>query len=171
MQPQHSFQVIRGGRSGERSWSDQVVADHSEQARTGGAPPSPNWKEDLSSAVAEISEKLEQQLRLNRLEDEVVQLAGQARSFRVTISNLFPYRAKLRKAIEANVRPSNDSWVASFFDANVHASGETEIDALDNLKGMLVDMLQSLTKIERSRLSRELQRTLEVLSNSIEIEG
>ena len=53
--------------------------------------------------------------------------------------------------------------IASFFDANIHASGDTEEEAFRNLKSLILDTFDSLSAEPAHRLGPEPTRQLAVL--------
>jgi dCTP deaminase len=66
----------------------------------------------------------------------------------LTITN-FPDESYVAiQPIPVLVRKEGDSFLASFFDANVHASGETDQEALDNLRSSILDTLEVLSESE-----------------------
>lgn len=50
------------------------------------------------------------------------------------------------------VRPSGDEFEATFFDANLHACGNTPEEAVANLKGVVLDMFDWLNELGDHRL-------------------
>jgi len=56
-----------------------------------------------------------------------------------------------------------DGFVASFFDANISASGETAQEAFENLKSLALDIFDSLSREAPERLGPEPARQLAVL--------
>lgn len=154
---------VSGGRG---SWPDMA---HEERGRTGAITSlDPEWEDRLSAAVDEITEKLELTFRLNELEYAVEELYKRSASFQVVLRSMKPHGGRLIKDMNIAVRPEEDGWVASFFDANVHASGETEIGAIDNLKSMIVDYLDQLSELPKEALGLEMRRCYEVLSEYLE---
>jgi predicted RNase H-like HicB family nuclease len=77
-----------------------------------------------------------------------------ARSIIVPIETLEPEPYELVRPVHVVVQPEEDSYVATFFDANVNASGETQQDAVANLKDMLVTLFERLEKEPRTNLGK-----------------
>jgi hypothetical protein len=75
-----------------------------------------------------------------------------------------PYRAK--KPIPVLVRPHEGEFLASFVDANVNASGETEQEAFEAVKALMLDMLDQLTSMPK--LGPKLAARLAVLREFID---
>jgi predicted RNase H-like HicB family nuclease len=65
------------------------------------------------------------------------------------------------------IQRSEDAFVASFFDANIHASGDTEEEAFRNLKSLILDIFESLSGEPPGRLGPEPKRQLAVLRQLI----
>jgi dCTP deaminase len=49
-------------------------------------------------------------------------------------------------------------YVASFFAANIHASGDTDQEALDNLRSLILDTFETLEELPDASLSEEVRR-------------
>jgi hypothetical protein len=86
-------------------------------------------------------------------------------SFSASISDLAEPAYRLAKAIPVVVRPEGGGYVASFFDANIHASGETDQEAIDNLRTMILDVFDQLTELVPDQLAPVAERQLRVLTN------
>jgi hypothetical protein len=82
-------------------------------------------------------------------------------SLRILITDLEKGYQALR-AIPAKIEQVGDSFVASFEEANIHASGETWSSAALNLKSLILDVYDSLTS-ETAALSRPAKRQLATL--------
>ncbi|HXO20878.1 MAG TPA: hypothetical protein VOA87_13260 [Thermoanaerobaculia bacterium] len=73
-----------------------------------------------------------------------------------------PYRVK--KPIPIVVRPHDGAFLASFMDANVNATGDTEHEAFEAVKTLMLDMLDQLGR--QPRLGPKLATRLSVLRES-----
>jgi predicted RNase H-like HicB family nuclease len=105
-------------------------------------------------------------LRLKKLEEEVENLKRRmtdAAGARLVVATLAPAPYEVVKEIPVWVRPDEESYVASFVDANVNASGETVNDAVDNLKDMMTALLESLGALPKRRLGKGPSRQLAAL--------
>ncbi len=111
--------------------------------------------DQLNDRVADISE------RLSKLE-----VASPA--LRVAITSFAPESYSVVRPIEVLIEPVDDSYVASFFDANVSASGDNQQEAFDNLKALILDVYDSLRAESPSRLGPEPKRQLAVLESFLE---
>lgn len=88
---------------------------------------------------------------------------------RVPVQSLDPEPLDVLAPIEAVIRPSDGGFVATFFDANVNASGETETEAFENLKDMLVATFEEFSALGSERLGPEPARQLAVLRRFIRL--
>lgn len=77
-----------------------------------------------------------------------------------------PYRVK--KAIPVCVQHRMDGFVASFADANILASGDTQQEAYGNLKELLLDVFDNLSALPVSKLGPEPRRQLAVLKDFLD---
>lgn len=79
----------------------------------------------------------------------------------------FTVRDPLRDPIWAVVQPVEDSFVATFFDANLSTSGDTQEEAMANLKDLILDVYLDLAEEPPERLGPEPRRQLAVLASLI----
>ena len=87
----------------------------------------------------------------------------------VPIATLAPEPFDLCKEITVVVQQDGDSYVATFFDANINASGNTQVDAVANLKDMLIALFVSLEK--ESKLAKGPARQLAILRKVMRKKG
>lgn len=66
------------------------------------------------------------------------------------------------------VEQNEDSFVASFVAANLHASGESISEAFDNLKSYIGDVFEELSQIGRARLGPGPRRELAILEQYVQ---
>lgn len=76
-----------------------------------------------------------------------------------------PYDAKIQ--IPIVIRPAGEAYEASFFDANIHASGDTEEEALRNLKALILDVFDDLSSLKPEEMGPEPARQHRVLNHYI----
>jgi predicted RNase H-like HicB family nuclease len=74
-----------------------------------------------------------------------------------------PGRYESLRDIPAALQPVDDGFTATFFDANISTSGETEEEALSNLRSLIIDIFESLESEPPDRLGPEPKRQLELL--------
>lgn len=111
-----------------------------------------------------MSASLAEQVTL--LEARVAELA-ERESFIVPITTFDPEPFDLLREIKAVVQRSGDDYLASFFDANVNVSGVNEVDAIDNLKDLLLSRFEFLSGLAGEKLGPGPARQLAVLSQFI----
>lgn len=113
----------------------------------------------------------QQQRQIAALSAEVEGLKAGAlgpRSVIVPIQSLEPWPYEVIRPIQAVVQEEDGAFMASFFDANINASGESQLDALEMLKSMLASSFRLLTAKE-SILGDEPRRQLAVLREFIRV--
>src|SRR5260370_31321900 len=81
----------------------------------------------------------------------------------IPITVLAPGRYELVKDIPAVLQPVDDGFTATFFDANISSSGDTEEEAVSNLRSLIVQIFEDLEAEAPERLGPEPKRQLEVL--------
>jgi hypothetical protein len=84
----------------------------------------------------------------------------------VPLTTLAPEPLELERPIPIVIRPVDDGYVATFFDANINMSGDTEQEAFENVKLLLIDIYEELDAGAKA-LGPELERQLAVLRTYI----
>jgi len=85
----------------------------------------------------------------------------------VPISTLAPAPLTLTRDIPCLIQPVDNAFVATFFDANISSSGETQQEAFENLKDLIVDIYDDLSSESGENLGPEPRRQLSVLASLI----
>ena len=85
----------------------------------------------------------------------------------IQISTFAPEPYEVLRPIPVLIRPDGDELVASFVEANINASGETQQEAFESLKSLLLDIFDSLRALPAERLGPEPARRLAVLRDFI----
>jgi len=99
--------------------------------------------------------------RLARLEEEA--------SVRVPIQSLAPEPYDLMKPIEVVVQSIDDEYTASFFDANLSTGGDTQAEAVSNLRDLIVGTFELLNDTDDSELGPGPGRQKAVLREFIRV--
>ena len=94
-------------------------------------------------------------------------LQGLPGSILVPVTTFAPEPFELVKDILVVVQSTGEDFTASFFDANIHASGDTQEEAVANLKDVMLIMLRRFEKEPEHRLGPEPKRQLAVLRDFI----
>jgi len=81
----------------------------------------------------------------------------------VPITTLAPEPFQLLRDIPAVVRPAGDGFTATFFDANVSSAGDSEEEAVSNLRSLILDTFEYLNSEPPGTLGPEPKRQLGVL--------
>ncbi|MBU4273439.1 MAG: antitoxin family protein [Planctomycetes bacterium] len=102
--------------------------------------------------------------RLELGEHQQVQIVVESESLPlvVPITTLDPDPFELIRDIPVVVQPTDDGFLATFFDANIGMTGDTREEAVANLRLLLADVFDELEK-EEARLGPPLVRQLAVL--------
>ncbi len=132
-------------------------------------------KKTPSRAPKAAPKQVAQKDRFKNLEREVTALKQHCQKLRdgqsivVPITTLDPEPFELSKEIMVVVQPDDDSFVATFFDANINASGNTQVDAVANLKDMIVSLFAILES--EKKLGKGPARQLAVLRGLVRRKG
>ena len=103
-----------------------------------------------------------------KLRNDVERLRSKKESVVVPITTFAPEPYGLTREMKVVVQPASDeSYVASLFDANLSMTGETETDAVANLKAWILDVYDNLDEQPEGALGPEPQRQLAVLRTFI----
>jgi hypothetical protein len=149
-------------------------ASHPTSVRTPPPEIKADWLEKLKAAVHQLTAKIGND-RFDRLEREVIALKEhckklkESQSIIVPISSLDPEPFELCKEIMVIVQPDHDSFVATYFDANINASGNTQVDAVANLKDMMIALFVSLEN--EPKLAKGPARQLAILRQLVRKKG
>jgi hypothetical protein len=81
----------------------------------------------------------------------------------VPISSLDPEPAELLRDIAVVVQPRGEGYVATYFDASISMSGDTQEEAVQNLKAVMVHVLEELESEPAETLGPALARQLAAL--------
>lgn len=120
------------------------------------------WKE-LSKIEVLTRELLLMKNRLARIETKA--------PINVPIESLSPEPYCIYKTIHAVVRQQRNEYIATFYDANLSASGDTDTEAIYNLKDIIVGTFEILSSHERTDLAPGPARQLDVLESFIRIKS
>ena len=81
----------------------------------------------------------------------------------IPIATLAPEPYELVRAIPVVVQPAGGEFIAAFFDANISTAGDTQEEAVANLRSLLLDMFEYLESEPPEALGPEPTRQLGVL--------
>jgi hypothetical protein len=115
----------------------------------------------LSSSFSEPASGDLLQKRVEVLEEQM-----QRRSVIVPIQNLEPSRVEVIQPILAVVQEDEGAFVASFVDANMNASGESQLEAIEMLKDVIASSFRLYVSKE-AILGDEPKRQLAVLRHFV----
>lgn len=87
----------------------------------------------------------------------------------IAVSSFLPEPYEVLQPLFILVTSSEEGFTASFFDVNIHSTGDTEEDALENLKSLILDVYDRLEKTAPSALGPEPTRQLARLRSFLRI--
>jgi len=102
------------------------------------------------------------------LKDRVAQIEATTPAI-VPIESLSPEPYDIYKPIHTVVRKQGDEYIATFYDANLSASGDTDTEAIYNLKDIIAGTFEILSSHERTDLAPGPARQIDVLESFIRI--
>ena len=82
----------------------------------------------------------------------------------VPVESFAPEPYEVLRRFTAVVTPLEEGFEAGFYDANIHASGDTEQEAVENLKSLLLDYFDRLNDLDDSELGPEPKRQKRILN-------
>ena len=104
--------------------------------------------DELCERVTGIESKVEQVLK------RLGELGALRRSFLVPIESLEPEPYEILKPLTAVVMEEEGEFEAAIFDLSIFASGDTEEEAIANLKETLLDTFDQLNELPDTRLGK-----------------
>lgn len=110
---------------------------------------------------------------LEGLETELLSLKEQVAELErfapvcVPIETFAPEPYEVLKPFHAVIQARDDEYVASFFGANLSASGATQEEALFNLKDVILAVFESLAKHDATELGPGPTKQLQVLKEFV----
>ena len=125
------------------------------------------------SFARDISAKVEADLRVSVLEKVVLELRhfvaelASRQTITVPVISLAPEPFTLRQPIFVVVQPEGEEFSATFFDANINATGDTQTEAVENLKDVLVSTFRRYTELGEKKLGPGPRKQLAVLKTLI----
>jgi len=84
------------------------------------------------------------------------------------ITTFKPDSYDVKHPINVTIIRRGSEYIASQLESNIHASGDDEVEALDNLKSLILDIFESLTLEPEENLGPKPLRQLAVLREWIE---
>ena len=96
-----------------------------------------------------------------------VSMLEQGRVLHIPVTTFAPAPYEVVQPFEIVVEPSGEEYVASFYDANVNASGETPTEAYANAKDMILGTFELLSEMDEGELGPEPHRQLAVLGQFV----
>ncbi|HUT14174.1 MAG TPA: hypothetical protein VMY42_27055 [Thermoguttaceae bacterium] len=131
-----------------------------------------NWAQQLGAAIDQlagvVAAKRKEYLRLVQLEQDInalktrVSQLESSQSIIVPVTTLDPEPFQLLRDMQFVVRPTDDGYLATLFDANIGMTGDTREEAVANLKVLIVDIFDQLEQNE-DKLGPEPARQIAVL--------
>jgi predicted RNase H-like HicB family nuclease len=120
-----------------------------------------------------LSSRWKDNARLDILEKEVfllrdrVERLERSQPIEVPVQSFAPDPYEVIKPLHVMVQRVEDDYIASFFDAEIAASGDTPEEAVFNLKDIIMACFESLTKHKETELGPGPRRQLAVLKDFI----
>ncbi len=161
------------------TWGETLIPPEGDfGTEVGIVPPGPSkreWEKIVSRAATGVAfarlrartEMLERDI--SDLQVEIVALKENTPS--IAVLNALPEPEYLLKApIVVSVKLVYDEFLASFDDASIAASGETQSQAIENLKSMILDVFDLLSSKDLENIGPLPQKQLAILNSFIEIQ-
>jgi len=100
---------------------------------------------------------------MGELSERISRLEGHAPNELAVIQTFEPEPYELLRSITVAISEDGDGYMATFYDANISTTGDTEQEAFENLKNLILDVFDSLERERPERLGPEPRRQLAVL--------
>lgn len=133
-----------------------------------------DWQSELENSIRELatnlSARMELVTRLEQVESQIQHVLERVDSLtnttQVEIRSFAPLLIQVLSSIPVVIQPSDDEFTATFFDASICASGDTQIEAVDNLKDTILALFTRYSA-EESKLGPKPTKQLAVLRQFI----
>lgn len=79
------------------------------------------------------------------------------------ITSFHPEPYNLQRDLPVAISPAESGYIASLYDANIHASGDNDLEAFENLKRLILDVFDLLSRSDPLTLGPEPARQLAFL--------
>ncbi len=122
---------------------------------------------DVSSLLATCRRPTPRVKASSLSSERIEEIAGVFGVFAKDIASLEPEPFKLNRQIYIVVQPEEDQFLATFFDANINASGDTEVEAVDNVKDAIVSSFRRFEQLGEERLGPGPRRQYAVLRSLV----
>lgn len=167
-------------RIGERLMEAQILEDYLKNALVasfaGFSVHQEAPRTALTEAILSQSAKLaELSVRVSRIEsvlNDVIKgidvLRVQQPSFAVPINSLVPEPYEVLKPFTLVVKPDGEEFQACFFDANLYGTGDTEEEAVSDLKSVLIETFERLSELKDNKLGPAMLRQKRVVMAHIQ---
>jgi len=112
----------------------------------------------IDTYIAESVPKWQEAVRLEALQKDIADLKGRCELLErlspilVPIETFAPEPYEVIKPFHVVVRFQDSEYIASFFDANLSASGDTQMEAIVNLKDIITATFDILTNENEKKL-------------------
>jgi hypothetical protein len=136
-----------------------------------------NWQQEvppLMNALTEtITSRWQESARIEVLQKELALLKERFRDFErlspilVPIESLAPEPYEVIKPFHVVVRFQDNQYIASFFDANLSASGDTRAEAVSNLKDIVIGTFEVFIMLDEKELGAGPKNQLKVMKEFI----
>lgn len=129
----------------------------------------PEIGESLAGLARALHSRVADSMRLAQLERRIQNLENTAcgNSKTVPINTFAPEPYEILGRIEVVIEPMGEEFMATFFDANISAAGQTEQEAFNYLKLAILDTFDSLSEATADELGPEPLRQRALLNHLI----
>jgi hypothetical protein len=139
--------------------------------------PAPSLQDKLTEAVRSLLTSRDAAADISRrvknietmLGAVLERMAAAKGSYWVPIESFEPEPYKVLIPLTAVVTETGDEFEAAFFDANLHACGNTPEEAVFNLKGVILDSFDRLTELGDEKLGPGPLRQKQVLTRHLRL--
>jgi len=127
----------------------------------------------LSEVINKVIPEWKEDFRLNVLNKELSALKERCTyierhsSILVPIESFAPEPYKILKPFHVVVRFQDEQYIASFFDANINTSGDTQEEAVSNIKDIIIGTYELLDSLNEEELGPEPKKRITILREFI----
>ncbi|MDP6359382.1 MAG: hypothetical protein QF473_29955 [Planctomycetota bacterium] len=154
---------------------DEVERDEDVQCGTTEAFPSvfPAWESELHKAMTQAAEVFasawDVSVRMATIERKVSKWEEDAKSTSTSISTFAPLQIGVKRPVPVSIMFNEPDYIATFFEANINASGDTPQGAFWGLREVVAARFLRLTELNPSVLGKTPARQLHILNEFLEL--
>lgn len=127
-----------------------------------------SFSEIVATRMREAARLASLEERLATLEEKVAQLGAMPTCSTLYLSSFAPEPYAVKRPLPITVQETGDGFIASFADANINSSGDTQQEAFANVRELILDVFDRFSILPAEKLGPGPARQIAVLREFID---